>query len=60
MKSLNIIITDSEIEEMKYYNEINYVLIINNDDVTRDLINEVNKVLIAEMNLLHDVIKIMK
>ena len=60
MKSLSITVTDNEIKEMKNCNEINYILMINDNDVARDLINEINKVLIAETNLSHDVMKIMK
>ena len=33
VKSSNIIIADNEIKEMKNYNEVNYVLMINDDDV---------------------------
>ena len=33
MKSLSIIIINNEIKKMKNYNEINYILMINDDDV---------------------------
>ena len=60
VKSSSITVADSEIEEMKNCNEVDYASMTNDDDVARDLIDEVNKVLIAETNLSHDVMKITK
>ena len=60
IKFLNITVINNEIKEIKNYNKVNYILIINNNNVTRNLINEINKILIIKINLLHDIIKIIK